>query len=104
MSSKNDDLFITTARGYWITAIYDYCGDCTGFTENLKLSKEYPPVGNLHSDLESDALTNRPPQPLCRKLLIEQNSCIANISKHNILNQFCLLFQKMYVAEWFVEF
>ena len=25
--------------------IIDYCGDCTWFTENLKLSKEYPPAG-----------------------------------------------------------
>ena len=28
-----------------VTAIYDYCGDCTWFTENLELSKEYPLAG-----------------------------------------------------------
>ena len=32
-------------RGNRTTAINDYCVDCTWFTENPKLSKEYPPAG-----------------------------------------------------------
>ena len=68
------------ARGNRITAIIDYCGDCKWFTEHLELSKEYASrenrtrARNLHFDLESDTLTNRPPQPpSIFKLHLSQN-------------------------------
>ena len=38
-------IWVAAGRGNRITAIYDYCRDCTCFTKNLELLKEYPPAG-----------------------------------------------------------